>query len=235
MRIISLIFALVLCVAPTISHASYIGVVPVRLANGGTGTTTSFTQGSVVFAGSNGVYSQNNTGLFFDNSNLRLGVNKTSPTSVLYARDSTQANVGLVLEGLRGSTGVEIARQDASGVGEVIAQFGVNTGYSIPRSGTPLSLYMRTDTRAAENRFTWISMNAGSSVENFLMSLYNDSGVGNLGLNGGSFGGGRGVLFIANRSVVPLANPSGGGIIYVESGALKYRGSGGTVTTIANP
>ncbi len=29
-------------------------------------------------------------------------------------------------------------------------------------------------------------------------------------------------------------NPTGGGIIYVENGALKYRGSSGTITTIAN-
>lgn len=38
--------------------------------------------------------------------------------------------------------------------------------------------------------------------------------------------------FIAN-STEP-ATPTGGGIIYVESGALKYKGSSGTVTTIAN-
>lgn len=36
-----------------------------------------------------------------------------------------------------------------------------------------------------------------------------------------------------NASVVPSTNPTGGGVIYVEGGALKYRGSGGTVTTIA--
>jgi hypothetical protein len=33
---------------------------------------------------------------------------------------------------------------------------------------------------------------------------------------------------------VPTTNPSGAGILYVESGALKYRGTSGTVTTIAN-
>jgi hypothetical protein len=32
--------------------------------------------------------------------------------------------------------------------------------------------------------------------------------------------------------VVPNT-PSGGGVFYVESGALKYKGSSGTVTTIA--
>ncbi len=46
-------------------------------------------------------------------------------------------------------------------------------------------------------------------------------------------GGGTGVIAIGNRSVAPTTNPTGGGILYVESGALKYRGSSGTVTTIA--
>jgi hypothetical protein len=48
-----------------------------------------------------------------------------------------------------------------------------------------------------------------------------------------SFGGGDGVLGIANATAVPNANPTGGGVLYAEAGALKWRGSGGTVTTIA--
>lgn len=57
---------------------------------------------------------------------------------------------------------------------------------------------------------------------------------GNLGLGGTSFGSGAVVMFIANRTTAPTTNPVGGGILYVEAGALKYRGSSGTVTTIAN-
>jgi hypothetical protein len=41
-------------------------------------------------------------------------------------------------------------------------------------------------------------------------------------------------LFIGNAETVPTGNPSSGGFLYVESGALKYRGSSGTVTTIGN-
>jgi hypothetical protein len=48
-----------------------------------------------------------------------------------------------------------------------------------------------------------------------------------------SFGGGTGVLGIANRSTAPTSNPTGGGVLYAEGGALKWRGSNGTVTTIA--
>jgi hypothetical protein len=48
----------------------------------------------------------------------------------------------------------------------------------------------------------------------------------------GSFGGGTAVTFIGNATTVPTTNPTGGGILYVEAGALKYRGSSGTITTL---
>jgi hypothetical protein len=56
----------------------------------------------------------------------------------------------------------------------------------------------------------------------------------NLGISGGSdFQDGKKVVSIPNAGTVPTTNPSGGGILYVEAGALKYRGSSGTVTNIA--
>jgi hypothetical protein len=57
---------------------------------------------------------------------------------------------------------------------------------------------------------------------------------GSVGIGGASFGSGTLVMFIANATAVPSTNPAGGGVLYVEGGALKYRGSSGTVTTIAN-
>jgi hypothetical protein len=47
------------------------------------------------------------------------------------------------------------------------------------------------------------------------------------------FGGGDGVIHIANAPTAPTSNPTGGGILYAAAGALTWRGSGGTVTTIA--
>ena len=55
----------------------------------------------------------------------------------------------------------------------------------------------------------------------------------NLALGTSSFGGGAGVIAMANAATVPSSNPAGGGLLYVQGGALKYRGSSGTVTTIA--
>lgn len=54
---------------------------------------------------------------------------------------------------------------------------------------------------------------------------------GNLGMSTSSFGGGSGVVGLLNATV-PTANPVGGGMIYAEGGAVKYRGSAGTITTI---
>lgn len=57
---------------------------------------------------------------------------------------------------------------------------------------------------------------------------------GNIGINSTSYGtSSQGVIAIGNRAAAPTANPTGGGVLYAEAGALKWRGSGGTTTTIA--
>lgn len=43
---------------------------------------------------------------------------------------------------------------------------------------------------------------------------------------------GQGVMALRNATAAPSGTPSGGGVIYVESGALKYKGSSGTVTEL---
>jgi hypothetical protein len=50
-----------------------------------------------------------------------------------------------------------------------------------------------------------------------------------------SFGGGTGVVGIANATGAPSSNPSGGGILYEGSGELSHRGSGGVITELAAP
>lgn len=48
-----------------------------------------------------------------------------------------------------------------------------------------------------------------------------------------SFGSGTQVIFIGNTSSAPSGTPTGGGLLYVDAGALKYKGSSGTVSTVA--
>jgi hypothetical protein len=56
---------------------------PLSVGQGGTGTATAFTAGSVVFGGVSGVYSQDNANLFWDDTNNRLGIGTASPVSRL--------------------------------------------------------------------------------------------------------------------------------------------------------
>lgn len=48
-----------------------------------------------------------------------------------------------------------------------------------------------------------------------------------------STAGAVGVVAIGNATTLPTGNPTSGGVLYAEGGALKWRGSSGTVTTIA--
>ena len=68
--------------------AGVTGILPT--GNGGTGTSSTFTQGSVVFAGASGNYAQNNTKFFWDNTNNRLGINTASPQTQLTVVSNTQ-------------------------------------------------------------------------------------------------------------------------------------------------
>jgi hypothetical protein len=47
-----------------------------------------------------------------------------------------------------------------------------------------------------------------------------------------AFGGGVGVIGIADSATTPSTNPAGGGVLYVESGVLKWLGSSGTATDL---
>lgn len=55
----------------------------------------------------------------------------------------------------------------------------------------------------------------------------------NFGIRTTDFASGVGVIGIGNVVSTPSTTPSGGGVLYVENGALKYKGDLGTVTTLA--
>lgn len=65
----------------------------IGVTQGGTGTSTSFTQGSVIFAGSSGVYSQDNANLFFDDTNDTIGIGTTRSGAI------SSTNARLVVKG----------------------------------------------------------------------------------------------------------------------------------------
>lgn len=54
-----------------------------------------------------------------------------------------------------------------------------------------------------------------------------------LSLNSTSLGGGVGVIAIGNAATVPTGTPTGGGVLFAEGGALKWRNPSGATITIA--
>jgi hypothetical protein len=61
---------------------------------------------------------------------------------------------------------------------------------------------------------------------------FSTSGTGNY-LFGMTAGTNAAKVFCLPNGTAPTTSPAGGGQLYVEAGALKFRGSGGTVTTVA--
>jgi hypothetical protein len=98
--------------------------------------------------------------------------------------------------------------------------------------------------RASDNAVAWyIDQNGtGTGTDYGALRFFTGSSTmrlslasnGNIGFNTTVLGTGAvGVIGIANGTA-PSAAVAGVGQLYVEAGALKYRGSSGTVTTIAN-
>ena len=130
----------------------------------------------------------------------------------------------------------------------------LNNNHSI-NINSRLEVYNNNPSDDSKIRFTKtgthifsINQNAGSLYfakisGGYYLFMNNDGTLGlgnvstNININGystaGTYGGGSGVIYIGNATTIPTSNPSGGGLLYIEAGALKYRGSSGTVTTIA--
>jgi hypothetical protein len=95
------------------------GTLPV--ANGGTNTSTAFTTGSVVFAGSGGTYTQDNSNLFWDNSNKRLGIGVSNPANNLHIRNNDNTAVRLLFQNtLKGTSAqASIQLESNAGIGSI--------------------------------------------------------------------------------------------------------------------
>ncbi len=79
------------------------GILPV--ANGGSGVSTAFTTGSVVFAGASGVYSQDNANFFWDDTNNRLGLGTAVPNQPLDILTNSNNLSGLSVKNASNGTG----------------------------------------------------------------------------------------------------------------------------------
>lgn len=196
------------------AETQVMGTLPVT--NGGTGTSIALTAGSIVFAGASGVYSEDNAHLFYDPSVGHLGIGTNAPS---YFIDGAYVQAVMNLTSLTGTNQV--------------GYFGVNgaTNFQVGSNGSSGG-----ELCGSSLPYAAVFANAGAYPMQFGTSdtvrLTIDA-VGNLGLGVTGFGTSSvGVLGMVNATA-PGSSPAGMGQLYVDAGALKFRGSGGTVTTIA--
>ena len=89
---------------------------PVTVAQGGT-NATSVTAGSIIFASTTALLGQSNANLFWDNTNLRLGVRTTAPTDSLTIRNPS----GVIETSFGGAAQIRRASEVCPGCGPDMA------------------------------------------------------------------------------------------------------------------
>lgn len=159
---------------------------------------------------------------------LGVGTNPNGTDSVTISLATDNAGINLTNTTGAGNTAAPLYRGETATSGSLLLTSRV-TGDTVTRLAVTAAGAFSWGPGGSTARDTDLSRTAAG-----VLGTTSSFQVGvNLRINTTSVGGGTGVLGIANASVVPSINPTGGGVIYVEAGALKYRGSSGTVTVIA--
>lgn len=157
-----------------------------------------------------------------------VGIGTDAPTSLLQIV-SQNNTASTVLVKKQASQTVPLLQLTDENNAELmnISSFGLYRGASGSAAFPGLSFTADSDCGVYRNAADSLGLATGGAAR----QLWTTSGT-QLG-GTAAFGGGVGVVGITNATTVPTTNPSGGGILYTEAGALKYRGSSGTVTTLA--
>lgn len=121
------------------------------IGNGGTGTSTAFTAGSVVFAGGVGNYSQNNSALFWDNTNSYLGIGTATPLAPI--------TICKQITALSGGTA-------AYGMYQYVTSSGAQHIDCVNNGGNTASLNIRTYSGSAYNTFSFATTGAAFQANN---------------------------------------------------------------------
>lgn len=163
--------------------------------------------------------------------NLGIGVGSTAswtPFAVVAAND-TANNTTTV-----GSFPASIHRANGSNGQQVGIAFTLLGDTSNPSTFTPGAVIAHERVGLSSQGDLVFKVKNGGSTNGTVIETLRLTYQGNIGVNTSTqFGAGERVIGIANATTVPTTDPTNGGVLYSESGALKWRSSGGAVTTIA--
>ena len=173
---------------------------------------------------------------------------------LLVGLPSALANGKLQVSGSIGLSGNTQIRQASNGDGNSLQVFATqfvagninSTSYGYTGSGLVASLAASDSVLlldvgrviSTDGKFKVLNSGVGSgniqmSLEkNGVYTLYADTNSNNLGLGVSTFGTDAAKVIGLANATAPTTSPAGMGQLYVEAGALKYRGSGGTITTL---
>jgi len=170
-----------------------------------------------------------------------VGINQIAPTATLHVV-GVNTYGGLVVRNAATTPGDLLTLQNNAGTVDYL-KVTSSGGFTLSNGAANLTLvpggssvmYALTLARSASSGNScdiWDSAGSriviGPTASAPMLIAGANIGLGNMT----SWGGGIGVVGLINASVVPSTDPTGGGILYSEAGALKWRGSSGTVTTL---
>jgi len=163
------------------------------------------------------------------NESGNLGIGTTTPAHKLVISGAGQTTGNLTDAGNKGANIMLFDTGGAAGNGGAVL-FGAANGTSNDNPMAAIKGYLQNGTGPC-GAIVFSTRNA--TTDTALTTRMFIDGLGNIGIGTTTFGTSAvNVLGIANGTA-PSSSPAGMGQLYVESGALKYRGSSGTVTTIA--
>lgn len=177
---------------------------------------------------------------------VRFSVTNAADTSLTASSESTYVYYNLGSGARSHSTGNITLQRDFRITGSVhafggastitdLAAFSVDYGDATTNASvTNLhALYIPTKALAGAAITNSYGINvtaATGATNNYAAALVGNTALVGVGVG---LGGGSGIVSIANATTAPTSNPTLGGFQYSVSGALTWRGSSGTVTTIA--
>ena len=174
---------------------------------------------------------------------LYAGVNNTNEYVYIGSVKSGTGYRSLILQPNGGNVGIGVTPTSLLHISGASPLFNIQSNSSTV--STTASLVFTMSTLSTSKGAEIIAERTGAGAASALRFHTNDTlgisnermritDTGNVGIGASAFGTSAAkVLGLANATA-PSTSPAGMGQLYVEAGALKYRGSSGTVTTIAN-